>query len=122
MSSVDYLNEQYIIHNDITATILPDAEDMTNLHVVNQDNTYFIDYLKIGNINIQSEYKSKITDIINYFVTHNFNILGLTETGYQFDHKNNKLVERYPHPIIKKAYVYVLFDANGSNKGTGVGI
>ncbi|RGB24354.1 hypothetical protein C1646_773241 [Rhizophagus diaphanus] len=32
MSSTDYLNEQHIIQEDITDTILPDAEDMSNLH------------------------------------------------------------------------------------------
>ncbi|GBC18434.2 hypothetical protein GLOIN_2v1471680 [Rhizophagus irregularis DAOM 181602=DAOM 197198] len=38
--------------------------------------------------------KTKLIDIINYFDTHNFNILGLTETQYCHKHENNKLVER----------------------------
>ncbi|CAG8778453.1 7835_t:CDS:1, partial [Rhizophagus irregularis] len=54
---------------------IPNEEHLTNLHVVNTDNQYFIDYLKIGTINIQGGYKSKLPDLINYFVTHNFNIL-----------------------------------------------
>ncbi|PKK70746.1 hypothetical protein RhiirC2_779290 [Rhizophagus irregularis] len=33
---------------------IPDEEHITNLHVINTDNQYFIDYLKIGTINIQS--------------------------------------------------------------------
>ncbi|PKB95994.1 DNase I-like protein, partial [Rhizophagus irregularis] len=101
---------------------LPNEEHITNLHVVNTDNNYFIDYLKIGTINIQGGYKTKLIDIINYFVTHNFNILGLTETQYCHKHENIKLVERHPHPTNKNLSIYIILDANGDNKGSGVGI
>ncbi|GBC18438.2 RNA-directed DNA polymerase from mobile element jockey-like [Rhizophagus irregularis DAOM 181602=DAOM 197198] len=79
-------------------------------------------YLKIGTINIQGGYKTKLIDIINYFDTHNFNILGLTETQYCHKHENNKLVERHPHPTNKNLSIYIILDANGDNRGSGVGI
>jgi hypothetical protein len=100
---------------------LPNEEHNTNLHVTNINNDYFIDYLKIGTINIQGGYRNKLIDIINYFVTHNYNILGITETQLQLSHTNN-LIERYPHPTNKNSFIYIILDANGDNKGTGVGI
>ncbi|CAB4424129.1 unnamed protein product [Rhizophagus irregularis] len=106
---------------NINPNRLPNEEHVTNLHVTNQDNDYLIDYIKIGTINIQEGYKRKLPDILNYFVTHNFNILGITETQYQNAHEN-KLIERHPHPFNKNSFIYIILDANGYNKGTGVGI
>ncbi|CAB4411748.1 unnamed protein product [Rhizophagus irregularis] len=106
---------------NINPNRLPNEEHVTNLHVTNQDNDYLIDYIKIGTINIQGGYKRKLPDILNYFVTHNYNILGITETQYQNAH-DNKLIERYPHPFNKNSFIYIILDANGHNKGTGVGI
>lgn len=114
-----YFNYNIRFHTD---NHIPNEEHITNLHVTNTDNNYFIDYLKIGTINIQGGYKNKLIDIINYFVTHNFNILGITETQYCFKHEDNKLIESYPHPTDKNSSIYIILDANGDNKGSGVGI
>lgn len=108
--------------NNILIDDLPNAEDITNLHITNQDNKYLIDYMKIGIINIQEGYKNKLTNILNYFITHNFNILGITETQYELPHPTNNLVERYPHPTNKNSFIYIILDANRDNKGSGVGI
>ncbi|PKC55035.1 DNase I-like protein [Rhizophagus irregularis] len=114
-------NDSNFQHHNSNLNDIPNEEHLTNLHVVNTDNNYFIDYLKIGTINIQGGYKMKKTDIINYFITHNFNILGITETQFCFKH-DNKLIERYPHPINKNLAIYIILDANGDNRGSGVGL
>ncbi|PKK60418.1 hypothetical protein RhiirC2_779389 [Rhizophagus irregularis] len=104
---------------NININNIPDEEHTTNLHVINTENQYYIDYLKIGTINIQGGYKSKLTDLINYFVTHNFSILGITETQYCVKQENNKLIERFSHPTNKNLAIYIILDANGDNKGSG---
>ncbi|PKY20524.1 DNase I-like protein [Rhizophagus irregularis] len=108
-------------HQQRNDNYITNEEHITNLHVTNIDHEYFVNYLKIGTINIQGGYKNKITNIINYFVTHNYSILGLTETQLQISHDNN-FIERYPHPTINNSFIYIILDANGENKGTGVGI
>jgi hypothetical protein len=119
-------------------------EHITNLNIVNQQNfnilnsntsddrrtnichqqnlqDYYIDYLKIGTINIQNRYNSKLTDIIYYFCTYNYDILGLCETGlYESTHIHKK-IHKIKHPENNKNnYIYIIHDTNGINKGTGV--
>ncbi|PKY26010.1 hypothetical protein RhiirB3_441169 [Rhizophagus irregularis] len=106
-------------HQQWNDNYITNEEHITNLHVTNIDHEYYVNYLKIGTINIQGGYKNKITNIINYFVTHNYSILGLTETQLQISHNNN-FIERYQHPTINNSFIYIILDANGVNKGTNI--
>ncbi|GBB91442.1 hypothetical protein RclHR1_18750004 [Rhizophagus clarus] len=78
------------------------------------------DYLKIGTINIQGAYQSKIDNIILYFTTYNFDILTLTETGLHTPHTHNN-IQIINHPD-NKSKLYIIHDINGKHKGTGVAI
>ncbi|PKY22346.1 DNase I-like protein [Rhizophagus irregularis] len=103
--------------------LLYNEENITNKIVINNlaKDEYFIDYLKIGTINIQSAYQRKKMDIVNYFVTHNYDILGLTETAYQMI-TDNKLLEIIPHPYITNEKIFIIHDTNGNTSGSGVSI
>ncbi|PKC05167.1 DNase I-like protein [Rhizophagus irregularis] len=103
--------------------LLYNEENITNKIVINnlEKDEYFIDYLKIGTINIQSAYQRKKMDIVNYFVTHNYDILGLTETAYQMI-TDNKLLEIIPHPYINNEKIFIIHDTNGNTSGSGVSI
>lgn len=99
-------------------------EHTTNLQIINQNNTnteFLIDYLKIGSINIQTAYNTKLNDIINYFVTHNFDILGLTETGL-YGHQTNTIIKHHQHPTLLNNLIHIIHDSSGPNKGSGVAI
>ncbi|GBC15366.2 hypothetical protein RIR_jg37207.t1 [Rhizophagus irregularis DAOM 181602=DAOM 197198] len=100
----------------ITTTIVTTAQDLH--HILLMQTTLSQNW----NHQYSRGYKTKLIDIINYFDTHNFNILGLTETQYCHKHENNKLVERHPHPTNKNLSIYIILDANGDNRGSGVGI
>ncbi|GBB92980.1 hypothetical protein RclHR1_20950004 [Rhizophagus clarus] len=78
------------------------------------------DYLKIGIINIQDAYQSKIDNIILYFTTYNFDILTLTETGLHTSHTHNN-IQIVNHPD-NNSKLYIIHDTNGEHKGTGVAI
>ncbi|PKK81003.1 hypothetical protein RhiirC2_703816 [Rhizophagus irregularis] len=105
---------------------LVNEEHTTNLHVVNQDNAnenFFIDYIKIGSINIQTAFNNKLNDIINYFITHNFDILSLSETGL-FGDQTNTIInkQKHKHPTLPNSFIYIIHDTSGQNKGSRVAI
>ncbi|PKC53174.1 hypothetical protein RhiirA1_479841 [Rhizophagus irregularis] len=107
-----------------TSDHLINEEHITNLHVINQENinkNFFIDYIKIGSINIQTAFNNKLNDIINYFVRHNFDILGLSETGL-FGDQSNTIINKHKHPTLPNNFIYIVHDTSGSNKGSGVAI
>jgi hypothetical protein len=126
-------------HNNLNSTfVLPNNSDhfsnnpdhmvneeyTTNLHVINQDNNennFFINYIKIGSINIQTAYNNKLNDIINYFVEHNFDILGLSETGLH-GNQTNTIINKHKHPTLPNNFIYIVHDTSGPNKGSGVSI
>ncbi|PKK57444.1 hypothetical protein RhiirC2_798029 [Rhizophagus irregularis] len=112
---------KYINYNN--NQLLYNKENITNKIVINDlaKDDYFIDYLKIGTINIQRAYQQKKVDIINYFVTHNYDILGLTETAYQLP-TDNKLLEIILHPYITNEKIFIIHDTNGNTCGSGVSI
>ncbi|CAB5392556.1 unnamed protein product [Rhizophagus irregularis] len=105
---------------------LINEEHITNLHVINQENindNFFIDYIKIGSINIQTAFNNKLNNIINYFVGHNFDILGLSETGFFGDRTNiNINKQKHKHPTLPNNFIYIIHDTSGQNKGSGVAI
>ncbi|GBB94626.1 hypothetical protein RclHR1_23900003 [Rhizophagus clarus] len=52
----------------------------------NDNNNYTIVYLKIGILNIQWQFQTKLNSISDFFIIHNFSILGLTEIGITQPH------------------------------------
>ncbi|PKK58443.1 hypothetical protein RhiirC2_720516 [Rhizophagus irregularis] len=76
---------------------------------------------QIGSINIQSAFNNKLNDIINYFVGHNFDILGLSETAL-FGDNVNTTINKHKHPTLPNNFIYIIHDTSGSNKGTGTAI
>ena len=74
-------NRQIQNDNDLsTLNIINDLPFNTIQHDFNNNN--FIDYIKIGELNIRQGYLSKLNDIHNLFILNNYSILGLTETGF----------------------------------------
>ncbi|GBC01730.1 hypothetical protein RclHR1_04300012 [Rhizophagus clarus] len=70
-------NEDLLILNNIN-DLLPDHYPSYSNNI---NNHYTTDYLKIRSLNIQRGFKTKLNSITDFFITHNFAILGLTEIG-----------------------------------------
>ncbi|EXX60342.1 hypothetical protein RirG_180830 [Rhizophagus irregularis DAOM 197198w] len=83
--------------------------------------SFILNPFNCGSINIQTAFNNKLNDIINYFVGHNFDILGLSETGL-FGDQSNTIINKHKHPTLPNNFIYIVHDTSGSNKGSGVAI
>ncbi|GBB94202.1 hypothetical protein RclHR1_02310008 [Rhizophagus clarus] len=106
---------------------ISNLNDLLTLNVINElnpnsipsynpiHNQYFIDYVRIGTINIQSGFNTKKDDINLFFTQENFDILGLTEldlvTSDEFPRK-----EYFNNHVI-------IYDTSGTNdRNSGVAL
>ncbi|GBB92226.1 hypothetical protein RclHR1_19890003 [Rhizophagus clarus] len=98
----------------------------------NHNNNYMIDYLKIGTLNIQRGFSTKLNSISEFFITHNFSILGITETGITQPHifLSKQIIHTY-NPAINSdvstpsGYLTLIKDTNGdpyNDPSSGIGI
>ncbi|GBB99149.1 hypothetical protein RclHR1_03430010 [Rhizophagus clarus] len=79
-----------------------------------RNNNYDKDYIKIGTLNIQSGFNNKKTDILEYFVTNNYDILAIQEMHITTPHlfTNMETVNVYNNEEIINLYIYK--DTNGN--------
>src|SRR5436190_6258905 len=81
----------------------------------------FIDYIKIGSLNIRKGYNNKKDHLTTFFTINNFNILGLTETGFLHQHNRSNIEKIHPSQD-KDDIFYIYHDSNGDNYGSGTAI
>jgi ribonuclease HI len=117
-------NPLRFIRNDEDLYILNTINNLpiNNTHF-NTENPDFIDYFKIGTINIRQKFeKSKFT-ILNFMSTHNYDILGITETGHIRNLYNNKKCKYNIKNIDNEDITYtVYFDTDGTTTSEGTAI
>ncbi|GES88085.1 RNA-directed DNA polymerase from mobile element jockey-like [Rhizophagus clarus] len=98
----------------------------------NNNNNYMTDYLKIGTLNIQRGFLNKLNSISDFFITHNFSILDITETGITQPHvfSSKQIIHTY-NPAINNdvstpsGHLTLIKDANGdpyNDPSSGVSI
>ncbi|GET02155.1 RNA-directed DNA polymerase from mobile element jockey-like [Rhizophagus clarus] len=121
-------NEDLLLLNNIN-NLPPDHYPS---YSINTNNQYTTDYLKIGSINIQRGFRTKLNSITDFFTTHNFSILGLTEIGLT---QPQLFPTRQPIPIYNPAsnndishpsgHLTLIKDTNGdpyNDPSSGIGI
>ncbi|GES83978.1 hypothetical protein GLOIN_2v1472692 [Rhizophagus clarus] len=109
-------NWDLLILNNIN-DLLPDHYPS---YSTNNNNHYTTDYLKIGSLNIQRGFQTKLNFITDFFITHNFAILGLTEIGITQPHlfPLKQLIPIYNpalnnDPSHPSGYLTLIKDTNG---------
>ncbi|GBC04982.1 hypothetical protein RclHR1_05990011 [Rhizophagus clarus] len=81
-TNINFENRPILNLNDLLTLNVINKLNPNSYPSYNPDhNQYFIDYVRIGIINIQSSFNTKKDDINLFFIQENFDILGLTELG-----------------------------------------
>ncbi|GBC00565.1 hypothetical protein RclHR1_00390019 [Rhizophagus clarus] len=79
-----------------------------------QNNNYEKDYIKIGTLNIQSGFNNKKTDILEYFVTNNYDILAIQEMHITIPHLFTNMEKVNVLNKEENINLYIYKDTNGN--------
>ncbi|GBC05623.1 hypothetical protein RclHR1_06320001 [Rhizophagus clarus] len=80
-----------------------------------QNNNYDKDYIKIGTLNIQSGFNNKKTDILEYFVTNNYDILAIQEMHITTPHSFTNMEKINVSNNEENIDLYIYKDTNGNS-------
>ncbi|GBB96312.1 hypothetical protein RclHR1_27220002 [Rhizophagus clarus] len=81
----------------------------------NQNNNYDKDYIKIGTLNIQSGFNNKKTDIMEYFITNNYDILAIQEMHVTTPHQFTNMEKINVSNNEENIDLYIYKDTNGNS-------
>ncbi|GBC04530.1 hypothetical protein RclHR1_05720003 [Rhizophagus clarus] len=78
-----------------------------------QNNNYDKDYIKIGTLNIQSGFNKKKSDILEYFITNNYDILAIQEMHITNPHLFTNMEKISVSNNEENINLYIYKDTNG---------